>query len=502
MADTASSNRTAMERKSEVRPHLVLFPLPFQGHINPMLQLATVLHSKGFSITIVHTRFNSPNPSNYTQFSFQPIEDGLTEDDTANMDLIAIFSLVNINCEAPFRDFLGRMLMKEGERLACIVTDAILHFTQGVAEEFEIKRIVLRTSSVASFHPFEALPMLRENGYIPTQALQSEMPLVELPPLRVKDLPDITTANPDTFYQLLAQMANRTRASSGVIWNSIDSLEQSALAKIHQVIQIPVFAVGPLHKYSSRSSSSLLTQDRSCIAWLDKQATGSVIYVSFGSLAAMDTAELAETAWGLANSEMPFLWVIRPGSVRGMDWFELPEGFEKKTRGRGQIVKWAPQEEVLAHPAVGGFWTHNGWNSTIESICEGVPMLCSPHFGDQGVNARYVSHVWKLGLQLENGLERDQIAKAIKRLMIGTEAKEMRERIMVVKENADNCLKEGGSSYESLNRLSCQCRFCKGRSACGGGRSNSSGRTSGVEWLGYHLILISKCENVMKVFLK
>lgn len=284
-------------------------------------------------------------------------------------------------------------------------------------------------------------------------ALQSEMPLVELPPLRVKDLPDITTANPDTFYQLLAQMANRTRASSGVIWNSIDSLEQSALAKIHQVIQIPVFAVGPLHKYSSRSSSSLLTQDRSCIAWLDKQATGSVIYVSFGSLAAMDTAELAETAWGLANSEIPFLWVIRPGSVRGMDWVELPEGFEKKTRGRGQIVKWAPQEEVLAHPAVGGFWTHNGWNSTIESICEGVPMLCSPHFGDQRVNARYVSHVWKLGLQLENGLERDQIAKAIKRLMIGTEAKEMRERIMVVKENADNCLKEGGSSYESLNRL-------------------------------------------------
>ncbi|RWR85108.1 UDP-glycosyltransferase 76B1-like protein [Cinnamomum micranthum f. kanehirae] len=431
MADTASSNRTTKEPKSKVRPHLVLFPLPFQGHINPMLQLATVLHSKGFSITIVHTRFNSPNPSNYTQISFQSIEDGLTEDDTENMDVIAILSHVNINCEAPFRDFLGRMLMKEGERLACIVTDAMLHFTQGVAEEFKIKRIVLRTSSAASFGPFEAFPMLREKGYIPMQALQSEMPVVELPPLRVKDLPDITTANPGTFYQLLAQMVKTTRASSGVIWNSIDSLEHSALAKIQQVFQIPVFVVGPLHKYSSSSSSSLLTQDRSCIAWLDKQATGSVIYISFGSLAAMDTAELAETAWGIANSEIPFLWI----------------------RGRGQIVKWAPQEEVLAHPAVGGFWTHNGWNSTIESISEGVPMLCSPHFGDQRVNARYVSHVWKLGLQLENGLERDQIAKAIKRLMIGTEAKEMRERIKVVKENVDNCLKEGGSSYESLNRL-------------------------------------------------
>lgn len=132
-----------------------------------MLQLAGVLHSKGFSITIVHTRFNSPNPSNYTDFNFRSIEDFLTEDDIASKDIIAIVSRINANCEAPLRELLGRMVVREGERFACMVSDAIMHFTQGVAEEFEIKRIVLRTSSAASFVPFTTFPMLREKGYIP-----------------------------------------------------------------------------------------------------------------------------------------------------------------------------------------------------------------------------------------------------------------------------------------------------------------------------------------------
>lgn len=88
----------------------------------------------------------------------------------------------------------------------------------------------------------------------------------------------------------------------------------------------------------------------------------------------MDEAEFLETARGLANSMQQFLWVVWPGSVRGSAWLEsLPDGFIEKLDGRGHIVKWAPQQEVLAHEATGGFWTHCGWNSTLESICEGVP---------------------------------------------------------------------------------------------------------------------------------
>ena len=111
------------------------------------------------------------------------------------------------------------------------------------------------------------------------------------------------------------------------------------------------------------ASTSLLTEDSDCITWLDEQATNSVIYVSLGSVATMEERELVEMAWGLANSEQPFLWVVRPGLVRGSaEWIEhLPEGYQETIQGRGCIVKWAPQKEVLAHGAVGGFLSHCGW---------------------------------------------------------------------------------------------------------------------------------------------
>lgn len=133
----------------------------------------------------------------------------------------------------------------------------------------------------------------------------------------------------------------------------------------------------------------------------------------------MHETEFLETAWGLANSVQPFLWVVRPGLVHGTEWLEpLPSGFLERMDGRCHIVKWAPQQEVLAHPSVGAFWTHSGWNSTLEGICEEVPMICQPCFSDQKVNARYVSRVWRVGVQLEHGLERGEIERAIRRLMV------------------------------------------------------------------------------------
>ncbi|KAF7847523.1 hypothetical protein BT93_L2876 [Corymbia citriodora subsp. variegata] len=202
------------------------------------------------------------------------------------------------------------------------------------------------------------------------------------------------------------------------------------------------------------SSSSLLAEDKSCISWLDEQSPKSVIYVSFGSLAATSEAEILEIALGLAYSEQPFLWVVRPGSVCDPEWLEKsPSRFLEALEGRGKIVKWAPQKEVLAHPAVGAFWTHNGWNSTLESISEGVPMLCMPRFAEQGVNARNVSNVWRVGVHLNGGLERENIDRAIKRLLVEREGEEMREGALALKEKASVCVKQDGSSCQALDAL-------------------------------------------------
>ncbi|KAK2637470.1 hypothetical protein Ddye_032262 [Dipteronia dyeriana] len=458
MEDQTSTRMIMNQRKGR---RLVLFPLPLQGHINPMLQLANILHSHGLSITIIHTDFNSPNPSHHPHFTFHFISENLSETElqASTDNLLGLVTLLNTRCVEAFHDCLDKLINQpEEEPVACLISDAILPFTLAVADKLKLPRIVLRTGGASSFVVFAAFPLLRERGHLPIQDSKLEEPVVEPPPLKVRDLPVIDNCDPQALDQVVDGMVNGAKVSSGLIWNTFEGLERSSLDTVSQKFSIPIFPIGPFHKIVSTSFSnsiSLLKQDRSCISWLDKQAPKSVIYVSFGSIAAINENHFSEIAFGLANSNQPFLWVVRHGLTFGSDWLELlPSGFIEKLSGRGLIVKWAPQPEVLAHSSVGAFWTHNGWNSTLESICEGVPMICMPCFTDQRVNARYVSDVWRVGLQLENGnLERREIEKLIRRLMVEKEGEEIRERILSLKEKASLCLKEGGSSYESINSL-------------------------------------------------
>ncbi|XP_008785473.2 UDP-glycosyltransferase 76B1-like [Phoenix dactylifera] len=440
-----------MAQKNADGHGVVLFPAPFQGHINPMFHLASLLLARGFSITILHTNFNSPDPTNYPNYHFVSVPDGLT---TPIDDVVALVLSLNANCEAPFRDQMSRMRSERGgEPIACVVVDSLLYSVQAAANQLGLPTLVLRTGSAASFNMFVAFPLLWKRGYLPIQDSRLEIPVKELAPLRVRDLLRVEKSSPQKLRELIDQVVKEARTSSGIIFNTFAAIEGNELEKVREELSVPVFPIGPLHKLSPKSENSLMDQDHGCLEWLDEQAPRSVLYVSFGSLASMDGREFAETAWGLANCRQSFLWVVRPASVRGSAQVELPEGFEEETRGRGKMVKWAPQQQVLAHPAVGGFWTHGGWNSTVESISEGIPMLCNPYFADQMGNARFVSEVWKVGIRLENGLERGEIESAIRRLMTGKEGDEMKRRARHLQEKAARCIRNEGSSHAALDKL-------------------------------------------------
>jgi UDP-glucosyltransferase BX8/BX9 len=277
----------------------------------------------------------------------------------------------------------------------------------------------------------------------------------ELPPYRVRDLLWFGEAGHGLLpelRELMARVVATAKASSGLIINTFDALERQELANVRRDLSVPVFDVGPLHMFAPAADSSLLRQDRSCLDWLDAQATDSVVYVSFGSAAIISERDLVETAWGLADSGVPFLWVVRPGLVRGRAQ-HLPDGFEAATRGRGVTVAWAPQEEVLRHRAVGGFWTHNGWNSTTEGLCAGVPMLCRPCFGDQMGNARYVEHVWRVGFEVDGELERGTVKAAIRRIMAECDGGKMRARASEMKKAAAESTGKDGSSCLAIDKL-------------------------------------------------
>ncbi|XP_061355108.1 UDP-glucose iridoid glucosyltransferase-like [Gastrolobium bilobum] len=436
---------------------LVLIPPPFQGHITPMLQLATILHSKGFSITVVLVHFNSPDPSNYPNFSFLPLFDGLSDIHISSTNFIDITSTLNTKCIPHLKELLVDQMKKANakhEKIACIIYDGLLYCIDSVARELKLPSIVFRTTSATNLLTYHAFAQLQSNGYLPVQDSRSCDLVPGLDPLRFKDLPIFNSTNPDVFLQQSAKTIAVTPL--GVICNTVDCLEESSLDQLRQLYKVSLFPIGPLHLIAKDSliSNSFMRENYSCIDWLNDQARKSVLYISLGSIASWDEKELTEVAWGLANSWQNFLWVIRPGTINDVsEWLEsLPEDVKVAVAKRGCIVEWAPQDEVLAHQAVGGFWSHCGWNSTLESLCEGVPILCQPYFGDQRVNARLLSHVWRVGLEWSNIIERNEIEGAVRRLMVNPEGKEMGQRAVELKDEIRLAVR-GASSYDALNGL-------------------------------------------------
>ncbi|EPS64674.1 hypothetical protein M569_10106, partial [Genlisea aurea] len=283
-----------------------------------------------------------------------------------------------------------------------------------------------------------------------------EEPVAEFPPLRGKDLPSVNSGDPTDLAEFLKNIVASTGTASALVLNTFHHLESAAVADLNARIypDLPIFLVGPFHKRlpnPSSSTTSLIPQDFSSIAWLDEQPPRSVLYVSFGSLAKMESADAARVAAALADAGCRFLWAIRPGSIKGSEWIENVD-IKPAEQSRCCVVKWAPQREVLRHGSVGGFWSHGGWNSTVESLAEGVPMICSPFFGDQMANSRYVGEVWKVGVRLEKGLEDgEEMEAAIRTVM--EEDGEMRRAAQAMKTAAEVCLRPGGSSHKALGDL-------------------------------------------------
>lgn len=298
-----------------------------------------------------------------------------------------------------------------------------------------------------------------------------------MPPVRLGDISSfVRTLDPQCFALRVEEgEANSCARARGVILNTFEELEPDVLAALRD--EFPrVYTIGPLQAAAMHCSAaaglSLWEEDGECMAWLDAQAAGSVLYVSFGSLAVLSQAQLEELAWGLAATARPFLWAVRPGLVagdRGAD--ALPEGFLAETRGRCFVAAWCAQEQVLRHRAVGGFLTHSGWNSTAESIWAGVPMLCWPGFADQYINCRYACEEWGVGLRLDEALRREQVAARVEELMGGRtdRAREMRRSAARWKAAAEAATAPGGSSYESLGSLVEELRLGDDGEEAGGG---------------------------------
>ncbi|MCD9638445.1 hypothetical protein HAX54_022441 [Datura stramonium] len=476
------------EESKLCKPHAICIPFPAQGHINPMLKLAKLLHVRGFHITYVNTEFNhrrlikSRGPNSLVglpSFRFEFIPDGLPpSNEDATQDVPSLCEACKKSCLAPFKDLVTRLNDNSNfPPVTCIVSDAAMSFTLQVSQELGIPNVAFWTASGCSLWAFLQYPKLVEKGYFPLKdesyltngyldTIIDWIPRME--GIRLKNLPSFITTTVDepsyiVIKYVMEEILDKILKFSALILNTFDTLEGDVMKQI-STLYPAIYTIGPLHRSMSNNlsqeedlkliGSNLWKEDiPQCLEWLDTKKPNSVVYVNFGSVTVMNNEQLIEFAWGLANTKMNFLWIVRSDLVMG-DLAILPREFLAESKERGLLGGWCPQEQVLSHPSIGGFLTHCGWNSTFESISFGVPMLCWPFFGDQQTNCWFSCNRWGVGMEINSNVKREVIQELVRELMIGEKGKEMKENALKWKKLAEEAINSSdGSSYMNFEKL-------------------------------------------------
>ncbi|PON90932.1 UDP-glucuronosyl/UDP-glucosyltransferase [Trema orientale] len=473
-----------MSSISGSKPHAVCLPFPAQGHVNPMLQLAKLLHSRGFHVTFVNTEFNhrrlirSRGPDSVKgleDFRFETIPDGLPPSDhDATQDVPLLCDSTRKNCSGPFKELLHKLkCSSEVPPVTSMIIDGTMTFGIKAAKELGIQEVVLWTASACSFMGYLQFDELLKRGIVPfrdenfMQDGTLDTPIDWVPGmknLRLKDFPSFmrTQSADDVMFDFLGSEAQNCLKSSAIIFNTFREFEHEVLDSISA--KFPnIYIIGPLpllNRHLPAESrvkslnSSLWAEDSTCLEWLNRREPNSVVYVNYGSITTMTKENLREFAWGLAKSKRPFLWIVRPDVVTGSDSATvLPEEFFEEIKDRGLLAKWCPQKEVLEHSSVGVFLTHCGWNSTLETVSSGVPMICWPFFADQQTICRFACTTWGIGVEVNNDVKRDEVSELVKEMMEGNKGKKMREKALEWKKKAVEATDIGAESYNNFDRL-------------------------------------------------
>ncbi|KAI0511219.1 hypothetical protein KFK09_011844 [Dendrobium nobile] len=446
--------------------HVILFPFLSKGHTIPLLHLAAALSSRNILTTLITTPANLPFCRNYLSSNAPTVTVDLlaipfpchpdlpagveSTDSLPTFSLLPTFIKATNSLHDPFLRILRRLLLSPTPPL-CLISDYFLGWTLPISSRFGLPRLVFHGSSTFSISLIKSLWL-----NIPAISdADDTFPIVGAPPtlrLTMTDVPEFVrqVVNPlDPLTQSMKSIEEMDVRSWGVIVNSFAELEPPAYVKLLESFYEPVaggraWLVGPLNLLTGTKPV-----DSDCIRWLDRQPVGSVVYVAFGTQADVSDEQLDELAHGLMQARVRFLWVVRSQS-----WV-APKGAEDL----GRIERaWVPQKDVLHHVAVGGFVSHCGWNSVLEAVSAGVAVLTWPMIAEQCLNAKLVAEEIGVGIRLRlptagGVVGRKEVEEAARELMEGEKGRRARERVAELAEKAKAAVVEGGSSYETLERL-------------------------------------------------
>ncbi|MCO5560668.1 hypothetical protein L7F22_014285 [Adiantum nelumboides] len=465
--------------------HALAVPLPAQGHINPMMRFCRSLAKQGVIVTfvnvdVVHNRLEEVKQQqeegdggeqpaeaggkNMIRRAYVPVE---------GLDLSQGFAVSSedfFEAQKSIAPHLQRLLLCLDPPVTLMVSDICMTApTQPLADSFNLPRIALYPSSQSMlllFHYFmqgplssnQVLEVMMKETNATSKVFQKG--LQGLPSvIQNEDLPHFRHVTDDTVYMftfLKHELEHCFQKAHSMVVNSFYDLERSAFTTLSARVNIPIHGIGPL--VEEDNATSLWKEDAACMLWLDQQPALSVLFISFGSVALLSHAQFEEIFSSLLSNAQRFLWVVRPGLVQNSPSSTDPLHLTSKTKDKGMFVAWAPQVQVLRHPSIGGFLTHCGWNSTMEAISLGVPLLCWPYLGDQFFIAKYVVEEWKIGLRFKKDdtrglVVKDEIERVITMLMQGEEGKVIRETSSHLKIACCKASLPGGESHNNMHNL-------------------------------------------------
>ncbi|WCJ37274.1 UDP-Glycosyltransferase superfamily protein [Euphorbia peplus] len=442
------------------KAHVLVLPYPGQGHINPLLQFAKRLVSKGVKATLVttifiHNSMRSSHPSSPIQI--QTISDGFDQGGFAHAQNADVYlsSLESVGSKT-LTELMNKLNHSDSDSpVTAIIYDGFLPWALDVAKQFEVLGVVFLTQSCAVNNMYYHV----QTGLLSLPLSGSNVSLPGLPLLKASEIPSLISDHksyPSWTYIHLNQFKNIDDAD-WVLCNSFHILEEQAVDWMAKRWQVGT--VGPTlpSKYLDKRLEddndygiSLFEPDTTtCMNWLRDKQNGSVVYVSFGSIANINEEQMEELALGLKSSNCYFLWVVREPEQS-----KLPKNFVSE---KGLVVKWCPQLEVLGDKAIGCFVTHCGFNSVLEALSLGVPIVGMPQWTDQPTNAKFVEDIWKVGMRAmpdEKGIVRRQVLEfCIREVMENEKGIEIKENAKKWKQLAVEAIDKGGSSDKNIDEF-------------------------------------------------
>ncbi|XP_065867969.1 UDP-glycosyltransferase 92A1-like [Euphorbia lathyris] len=477
--------------------HIVMLPFMAHGHLIPFLSLANKIHHKtGFTITIANTplnikylrsTFNSIKPQiQFFELPFTAAADYGLPPNTENsenlpLDLIGQFFASSTALKTPVHDLLSSIVAKEGKPPLCVISDVFFGWANEVAKSVGSVNLSFSTGGA-----YGSLGYLSVWLNLPHRKVDSDE-------FGVPGFPDgyrfhVTQLHKfvrnadgsDIWSKFMQKQIALSLESGGLLCNTVEEIEILGLDLLRKFVKIPVWSVGPLLPSAMLNASEKVQirkvaqqhagkqpgiSAEKCLNWLDLQRTSSVLYLSFGSQNSITPSQMMELATGLEESRKPFIWVIRPPvgfdrkSEFKPEW--LPEGFEDRisTTKQGMLVRnWAPQLEILSHKSTGAFVSHCGWNSVMESLSQGVPIIGWPLAAEQSYNSKMLAEEMGVSVELTRGLQSKISWKEVKNvieIVMDENGKggEMRNKAMEVGKMIRESVKEKGSSEKALDDI-------------------------------------------------